>query len=390
MRRLLLLPLVALGCAPALPPPEPSTEIPPAALASSPPLPLPSASASAPAPPEPGGEELDCSEGLFQEKIAGLQRATAARQRDAIYKALDGVFEVRPRALEQRELLARMLHEDGKTAEAGEAGLVLVELREGKSALGWLLAGLAAEAGGDREKARAAFARSAAMDPSGEAARRLGKASRCPAEARAPGRQDRITLVQGWRGVFGEINPTRMVKEEAPDPTSEAEARRRACIHNDLSEITGRDVCKGKGPWVVQTGHMHFHDHNTIILPLPAGRFALFAYFTGGGCRGGEQASLELRGDVIEVSEQIVGIAADASLCDDGPRDAMSGACIASTEQRTTFHDAGTGKALLVLSEREPGERFSIQGTKLRRSGVAGCDETVDLRRLPPHLKPHP
>ena len=174
------------------------------------------------------------------------------------------------------------------------------------------------------------------------------------------------------------------------DPTSEAEARRRACIHNDLSEVTGRDVCKGKGPWVVQTGHMHFHDHNTIILPLPAGRFALFAYFTGGGCRGGEQASLELRGDVIEVSEQIVGIAADASLCDDGPRDAMSGACIASTEQRTTFHDAGTGKALLVLSEREPGERFSIQGTKLRRSGVAGCDETVDLRRLPPHLKPHP
>jgi hypothetical protein len=236
----LLLCLIAaafLGCAASPPPPERVVHIPHAAPAPSPP-PVASAAPAAPPPPPPEPSEPDCSDAAFAARLADVKAAEASGDRDRLREAITQALSLRAKDAALRTKLARLLYEDGDIPSVGAEGQVIVEVTEGKDAFGWLLVGLAAKARGKAEDARAAFARSVVLEPNGEAARELGAASRCTAAAYAPTDDDKLTIVTGWRGVFDEIDPTRMVREEEkPDPTTEREAMARVCIHNDLSEI---------------------------------------------------------------------------------------------------------------------------------------------------------
>lgn len=380
---------VALACSHEAPPPETPTQVPTAPPASTG---APRASASAPAPPAPEAEaEPDCSEENLDARLKMVEKAVAQGNRAAIYEAIEQALVVRPRHLDLWTRKARMLREDNDLEGAASAGQILTEIEDGASALGWLLMGLGAEASKHPTEARAYLARSAALDPQGEGARKLGAASRCTALAYAPDKKDAIDIVKGWMGVFKAIDPDRMGRDDQPAPTGEAEAKKRACVHSNLSEVFARDVCDGKGPWPIQTGHMHFHDHMAVVLPLPGNRFAIVRHFTGMPCRGGTEATVRLLGDVIQVesagfSKNLLGVSA----CDDGPHDMLSPPCISATDKTTSYYDARTGKALLHLDDRTASEKYELKGPRLRRTGPAGCDETLDLKKLPPTVGPRP
>ena len=190
--------------------------------------------------------------------------------------------------------------------------------------------------------------------------------------------------------MFASVDRARMVREERPEPTSDADARARACVHSDGLAITDRDVCKGNGPWVIRTGHQHFHDFETLVLPLPGGPFGLISYLPGIPCRGGSAVSARVVGGVIEVKGARTGRLADTSECDREPRDALSTPCIAALERATTYYDARTGVAWLTLDDRNESEKLELTGTRLKRGGVPGCDETIDLRALPANLPTRP
>jgi hypothetical protein len=126
-----------------------------------------------------------------------------------------------------------------------------------------------------------------------------------------------------------------------------------------------------------------------IILPLPGKRFAVIPYVTGGGCRGGASVSARLTCGIVEVSVDESGVLeADPGVCDDGMHDGGTGPCITSVNRGMSFYDAATGKALLHLEDHEATEKYRLTGAKLRRTGPAGCDETLDLRKLPAYVQP--
>jgi hypothetical protein len=391
--RPLLLVAALAGCTHAPPPPPAATaEIAPLpAPSAAPPLPTTATSATEPPPADPEEAPIDCSDEAFAARMKEVTQAEKQADRDAILGAIERALVVRPRDPGLWTRRARIHLQARATDEIAQDGRVLVEINEGVSALGWLLRGIAAEDQKQPAEARAYLARSALQDPQGEAVRRLGSRSRCTAIAYRPTKDDKLPLVRGWMGVFGVIDPIRMVPEELPAPKTEAEARERTCIHGNLSEITDRHVCQGKAPWMVQTGHMHFHDMQTLIQPLPRHRFALVNYSTGLGCRGGSESSVRLRGEVIEVqTNENTGPIAPATECDSSLHDPLSIPCIAAVEHTTTYYDATTGQALLTLDDRNASETHEIKGHRLRRTGPAGCDETLDLRRLPPDLGPRP
>jgi len=264
----------------------------------------------------------------------------------------DKALFIRTRDVGLRNRYMKFLVDRG--LDGSEQARILVAIGDDNNALAWTLLGLDAERDNKKELARAYFARAAASDPKSDGAVRLGNRSRCTgAFARATADSPALDIVTGWLGLFGTIDGQRMVREEEkPNPKTEAEARKRVCIHNNLSEITDRDVCQGNGPWTVQTGHMHFHDHLVIIIPLPQNRFAIVPYFTGSGCRGGSDASAAVFGDIIQVqTSSLVSVVDEASPCDEGPHDALTPPCINGNVFESAYYDAATGKLLASITE---------------------------------------
>jgi hypothetical protein len=68
--------------------------------------------------------------------------------------------------------------------------------------------------------------------------------------------------------------------------------------------------------------------------------------------------------------------------------DALMPPCIHKESTGVGLYDASSGKALLYLDDVGSHEKLTLKGMKLRRTGPPGCDETIDLRRLPPNIKP--
>ena len=177
-------------------------------------------------------------------------------------------------------------------------------------------------------------------------------------------------------------------EEEKPEPTTEAEARERICINNDSSEITNSGVCQGKGPWTVQTGHMHFRDHMVIIIPMSNNRFATIPYFPGFGCRSASDVSAAILGDIIEVqTRSLVMVVEPASPCDQGSHDAWTEPCINDTIFKSDYYSASTGKLLASITEGSSRETHVIKNGKLTRTQGLFCKETIDLRAIAGRLK---
>jgi len=355
---------------PPAPPPSPVVTAAPAKSATPP--------AEVETEPEP-----DCSDAAFVAAEKELEAAMTRGDTDEISEKFDKALFIRTRDVGLRNRYMKFLVNRG--LDGSLEARILVAIGDDDNALAWTLLGLDAESENKKELARAYFARAAASDPKSDGAVRLGNRSRCTgAFAQATADSTPLDIVKGWLGLFETIDAQRMVREEGKsDPKTEAEARKRVCINNNLSEITDLDVCQGNGPWTVQTGHMHFHDHRVIIVPLPKNRFAIVPYFTGFGCRGGSDVSAVLFGDIIQVqTTSLVSVVSEASPCDQGMHDALTGACINGSEFDSAYYDASTGKLLASITEGSSREKHVIKGGKLTRTEGSFCNETVNLRAL--------
>jgi tetratricopeptide (TPR) repeat protein len=380
----LLLPLV-LACSKAPPEKPPVLVVPPspppaAVVASAAPV-IPTAEPEVQPPPESAG--MDCSEAAFQAALKDLEAAKASGEGpDETKLKLLRALEIRPRDVALRSQLARLHWNAGDLDSATIQAQILVEL--GNDAFAWTILGMEAQKRGAAEEARAYLARAARIDPKGEGAKLLGSRSRCTGMTqRTSNRVSSLEIVNGWLEVFRRVDQERMVREEKPEPKTEAEARERTCINGTLNEITERNVCKGPGPWEVQTGHMHFHDHRVIIVPLPRNRFAVISYFTGEGCRGGIHTSARLQGNVVEVnSSSNTVVVSEVSACDDGPHDSMTPPCITGSVYESLYYDARNGDLLLRIEEHDRAEKHELKGMKLQRTEGNDCKETIDLMPL--------
>ncbi len=344
---------------------------------------------SASPPEEPLAEPVpDCSDAAFAAAAKELEVAMPNGDSDEIVAKFEKALFIRTRDVGLRNRYMKFLVDQG-LGGALQAE-ILVAIGDENNAGAWTLLGVDAENENKNEVARAYFARAAAIDPKSDGAVRLGKRSRC-AGAFAEGTTDSspLDIVKGWLGLFTVIDGQRMVREEEkPDPTTEAEARERVCINNDLNEITDHDVCQGKGPWTVQTGHMHFHDHMVIIIPLSNNRYATIPYFTGFGCRGGSDVNAAILGDIIEVqTRSLVSVVEQASPCDEGPHDAMTEPCINDTIFKSDYYSASTGKLLASITEGSSREKHVIKDGKLTRTQGSFCKETINLRAIGGKLK---
>lgn len=382
-RSLLVAALLLVACRVSSSSPPPAVVVPSSAVSAGVVAPVASATASAPPVEESPPEEDACSDDRQAQRRQQLDRvrARAGAKREEVIESLREVLAVDPYDTGLREELARLLQAAGEVEEAGEEGEILVATG-GSGALGWLLSARKWEARREPEQARVRLARAARLEPQGEAARALGTRSRCTAlrEPSSPGRA--VELARGWREVFTSVEERRMVHEDKPEPTTEAEAKARACIHNDLTEITARGVCQGAGPWDLQTGHMHFHDHRIWVVPVGGGRFALVPYFTGGGCRGGSSVKVRVHPGYLQITSTNEGpLEAEAPPCATRDSDAMAGACFAVTTVTEAFYDLRTGAEVVSFEDEGAHEKLTLSGSKLRRAGLAGCDETIDLRQ---------
>ncbi len=396
-RSLVALVTLAAGCHATAAPPDRVTLAPPSSSSSALPAlataPRPAASPDDPSDDEPA--EMDCSDETFARRREQVTLATRSQDQDSLVKAIHDALEIRPRDVAMRTQLMQLLMNAGDIDGAGNQAEALVEIQDGNDALGWWVMSRASDHSKQPEMARAQMARSVRLDPRGPAAQALGSQSRCTASRDVLHPDSLLTIVRGWREAFREVDGLRMAREDKPEPTSDSDAKARTCIDSDLSEVTAHDVCHGHGPWNLQTGHMHFHDHRVWLVPLPGNRFAIVPFFTGGGCRGGASVSVSLHGDFLQMSSAISSVVSsvDVSACDQGDHDAMSGPCLTSTSTNETFFELRTGRPVLSLSDHEEHEKLTITAGKLHRGGLAGCDETIDLRQLAsrlPALKPPP
>lgn len=324
--------------------------------------------------------EVDCSDAAFAAAEKDLEAAMTRNDVDEIVRKYDRALYIHTRDIALRNQYMKFLVDRG--LDGTEQAQILLAIGDDDNAQAWTLLGLQAEGDKKNEDARAYFARAAAIDPKSKGAIRLGNQSHCTgAFARATAESTPLEIVTGWLGLFKIIEDQRMVHEEKPEPTNEAQARKRVCIDNDLNEIIARDVCHGNGPWQVQTGHMHFHDHLVIIVPLPKNRFAVVPYFTGTGCRGGSEVKAALFGDIIQLQTNwLESIVNPASPCDEGPHDAMTDPCITGNVFSSAYYDAATGKPLASVTEASSHEKHTLKGGKLIRTEGSFCNETVDLR----------
>ena len=378
--------------------PRPAADAPvPIPLASAPPsvvVAMVSASGSASAPAANSGEPdaPDCSDEAFERARTEVTRAKGLGKPELLRTALEAALSLRAydAALRRDLMLLRQTQGDwsGATAQAR----ILVEVSKKGDPAAWWLLGKEAESAGQHEEARAFFARSAFVDPAGAGAASLGARSRCTTALYVPPKVGKLTIVTGFRGVFAEIEPNRTVTEDKPWPSTEAEAKQRACANSDLERISATGVCKGPGPWTIQTGRISYHNTYAIIVPLLANRFAIVDYYTIGhdGCSGAEWKRARRIGGFVEVYSMLFDTVGGGE-CNDGmDREGILQLCIQSQLVRTDLYDATTGAALVSLEEHDDIEKHELKGSKLRRWGPPGCDETIDLRRLPANLTPMP
>ena len=357
--------------------------------ATTPPAPVATAATSASPKVEPVTEAVpDCSDDAFAAAMKELEAAMPNGDvREIVAKFEKAVF-IRTRDVGLRNRYMKFLVDQGR--DASLQAEILIAIEDENNALAWTLLGVAAENENKNEFARAYFARAAAIDPKSDGAVRLGKQSRCPgAFEEGTTYSPPLDIVKGWRGLFTVIDVQRMVREEEkPDPNTEAEARERVCINNDSREITDRDVCQGKGPWTVQTGHLHFRDHMVIIIPMSNNRFATIPYFPGFGCRSASDVSAAILGDIIEVqTRSLVMVVEPASPCDQGSHDAWTEPCINDTIFKSDYYSASTGKLLASITEGSSRETHVIKNGKLTRTQGLFCKETIDLRAIAGRLK---
>ena len=350
-------------------------------------VPSPSASAVASTPPEPAGADdaLDCSDASIAAARAALAAATSPAQRGA---AEERFLRLAPFDPPVRLKLAEEALKRGETAVVMEhCAMLLGENAVTGPALAkaWHLVGKAATLDKDTERARAALSRSAALEPHGPADVALGAQQRCTSIVKPASARETIEIVTGWMGVFDALEPKRMAHEDLPAPTTEAQAKKRACVNGDIQSITEHDVCKGAPPWSITTGHMSSHDEGASVLPLPGNRFAVVTYYTGMGCRGKALAYATLAGDVVQVSRGRLEVRSfGAPVCGVPERELIS--CDTTDVPSIDLYDATTGQALLGFDETD-GDRVAVKAGVARRTNK-GCDESFDLRKLPPALRP--
>ena len=154
--------------------------------------------------PEPSDGRPDCSDEAFEVARASAARSLAAGALEDAVAGLERAASLRPTHPGTRQELVRLLHARGQVEGAAGHARVLVEVTDGGDALAWHLLGLEAERNGQKEEARAFFARAALLKYGGTLGREArnaialhGRRARRSDEGSA---HDREGLARGLRG----------------------------------------------------------------------------------------------------------------------------------------------------------------------------------------------
>lgn len=233
---------------------------------------------------------------------------------------------------------------------------------------------------GQNEAERAALARSLALNPTAAAQSRLGQRSACVAEISSRIPPTEATIQTGWAGVCGSL-------ALCPDaPTSEAEARKLACLEcsGSAAEPDQSHGCAGAPPWRSSYGYQHFRQWTAFIAPAGPGQFFVVVQNVGGWpavCSSYSDYSVELAGDTIHMTEQFT--ASSIARGRDTPQaDPENGLCWEAPETRThTFYDVKSAKVLAsvqVVDALPVKVTLDAAARKVRLSG-GGCDGSVPL-----------
>ncbi|MBL8721458.1 MAG: tetratricopeptide repeat protein [Myxococcales bacterium] len=202
------------------------------------------------------------------------RKATVAKNYDDAAKAFDKALEAIPedaRAISERGY-ARVLAKDWKAAVA-DLDKAAARTKD-KKLLGqiWFNYGLAAEGQGQKEKARAAFARSNELNPSKAAKAKLGAESVCVATTSSDA-PSAATVHDSWKAAY-----EAMQKEEEALPAWTGEA--------ELSAICQPGWKKDKACAATPVGFMI--KNLFLLVPAKDGKIHRYALAMVGGRCGGE------------------------------------------------------------------------------------------------------
>jgi hypothetical protein len=221
-----------------------------------------------------------------------LERArarAAAGDLDSALAAYDEAVRARPLDAATRVERARARMSKGLSAEKDIAFARSLTSDRSLLAAAWMLAAEAAAKDGDQEGERIALAL-AERHGAAEAARKLGAASRCTATWTTDVSDD-VPLATSFRELAA---AQQLVSCDAPAPRTEAEAKRRVC-----RGCGNEDGCRGKPPWSIATGTMHFHSWSFFVELLRPGLYYFENRADGGGAR-----ARRLEGDVLAVDRE--------------------------------------------------------------------------------------
>lgn len=303
----------------------------------------------------------------FADAEEAFGKALAARPEDARARSERGYARLLDGALEKAD-------EDfqgalGRGVDRKLAGQVFFNI------------GLLREKKNEMESARAAFAISNALSPTGAAKEKLAGKSACTADIQTGG-SDVLEHANGFEELDRKIAPGK----DLGSPKASVCVR----SHTAMAEPDEKDVCSGPPPWVLNHHHLHFTEDLFLVVPQKASKKGdgYFFYSTRIGswpahCTNLPFATGELTGDFLHVTETFDGTMAALDETK-APATDWDMACMDVLGYEShAFYDTVTGRRLLrlYLPKNVPQPKIAIAGAKITLSG-AGCDRTLDLVAL--------
>ncbi len=346
-----------------------------------------SASASAPPPPSPVASSRPPSNEADPDPdapdAATIQRAVGAARRlvqqkhyaeavDAFDPALRGSTPD-TRALSERGYV-RMRYVPNSDDEAYD-DFWFASAGHGDDAAhaeAWYNLGQLETRRGHIEAARAAYARSVALNPTPAATNALGKRDACVASVEHDGDLD-ASLVVGWSAVCQAIG-------RCDGDTPEAEARARACVTTTYSaaEPETSHGCKSPPPWTSSRDYVLYNWHEDFIVPAAHGKTLVVSAAVGGWpahFQPQRNVSYALHDKIVEARLDRSDMKAALGHLEDGI------GWPSPTEHRYHFYDLDSGALLAVVSVLEQDELKVELDSKQRVVHIDGptCGGKVSL-----------
>ncbi len=369
------------------PPPRPARAVPVvpgSASAAAELVALPSASAARPSPAASSSaassqahSDPEASDAATIQRAVGAARRLVQQHRygdavDAFDPALGG-SEPDTRALSERGYV-RMRYVPNSDDEAFD-DFWFASVGHGDAAAhaeAWYNLGQLETRRGHLEAARAAFARSLALNPTPAASRALGTRSGCVARVEHDGAPD-ASLVTGWSAICQAIG-------RCEGETADSEARARSCVTTSYSAADPETPhgCKSAPPWTSTHDYLLYNWREDFIAPAAHGK-TLVVSAAVGGWPAHYQAQ---RGVAYELHDQIVQARIDRMDMHAAQGHVEDGIGWSSpTEQSYSYFDLDSGALLAVVIVLDQDRLTLALDSKKRVVHVAGptCGGSVTL-----------